>query len=247
MAHNEKNVQFGTTEDYAMFNASKNQPTTRKHSGQLERAMLSVGYNIEPIIVNGDMVVQEGHGRLAVCKKHNLPLRYLIDRSIGKDAMKVLNSTSSNWKTRDYISHHANSNAKYKELDDFCQHEKFNIDVLTSWYGFTSTMIRDGAGSELINIPDLKEKLKVSNELIRITAIKNTKAVTRALGVFYKLDGFDDTRLLSQVKKYWHSLYPEPVDGQHGMAVALSKIYDYNTTASNRVHLHETAVIKNVA
>jgi hypothetical protein len=210
-----------------MFKKNDLQPSNRKHKSDLEKNIVLTGGNIAPIIVDKDMVIKDGHGRLLACMNNNLPVRYVITEH--EDSMTLLNTSSTQWTINEYIAYNAKIDNNYKKLLEKID-TKIPLGVLVSVYRLSPSYFRDGNDISMIDfdyIDYIWEKCKI---IMDITGSKTKNGVHRAIGKMLKFDTFDIDILIFKIKSHWGKKYEYGVvDGDNAIFYALSEMYDYSS------------------
>lgn len=94
------------TTDYDQFlYITSNRPVTKNTN--LEKEMLLRNkQKYHPIHVNPDMEVIDGQHRLEICKRHNLPVYYIVDNEASEDDIRLVQSAKS-WRQKDFLHYYA--------------------------------------------------------------------------------------------------------------------------------------------
>lgn len=91
------------TKDYGMFKLIKGNRDVNESDVVKLAESISIKYNICPIIVTSDFYVIDGQHRVLVCKRLDLPVRYVIDPNAVLEDVLRLNSYSKKWTAQDYL------------------------------------------------------------------------------------------------------------------------------------------------
>jgi hypothetical protein len=226
------------TKQYGIFITNKLQPKGRIHSNLLESSIIETNGNVNPILCNSNHEVIDGHGRLEICMKHNLPLKYTILEVNDSGAMVYLNTTSRAWTAIDYIGFNGANDDKYLDLYWFMIRTKASMSVLYSWYSMSLNKIINKCDISHIDLLQLQYKINYMNKIKSIIKIKTTNAIIRSLGILWSQEDFDSDLLLEKLEKYWNKLHPiGKVDGQEALLFALSEIYDYKSHSKANLYL----------
>lgn len=67
----------------------------------------NVGYVLSPILVNENMEVIDGQGRLSALERLKMPVHYMIQRGVGIEECRQMNIHQSNWTNYDYVASYA--------------------------------------------------------------------------------------------------------------------------------------------
>ena len=128
--------------DYTVFkHLLGNRAVTPARKTTIRNSIEKVGYVLNPIVVNKNMEVIDGQGRLAVLEELGLPVFYVVDENAGIDECVSMNIGQTNWKLIDYVEQYAAyGNINYiRFLDLYKSYSKrITIDTIT---GVTSNSI----------------------------------------------------------------------------------------------------------
>lgn len=125
------------------------------HLAHLEKSIQERNLlHLRPIIVNKDMVIIDGHHRLAIAKKLNLPIYYMIDEEANyKEAVKLTAATAP-WSVLQYIKCFAmEGKEEYQRLLAFLTKYKLDPKLLNRILGGHQ---RSHAGSTLLRSGEFK-------------------------------------------------------------------------------------------
>lgn len=104
---------YYVTTNYAQFHRLKgNRDVKRIQKNKLIKSISEIGFITNPIIVNENMEVIDGQGRLSALQELRLPVPYIIEPGIGEKECKHLNINQTNWKYVDYIQGYAETGDK---------------------------------------------------------------------------------------------------------------------------------------
>lgn len=110
MTESEKKIYV--TRDYNIFKVLVgNRAVLSERVLKITRSIVQHGYITNPLIVNENMEVIDGQGRLQALRALHLPVEYIIQPGLDVDDCIAMNVITSNWKPYDYI-------ASYAELGD---------------------------------------------------------------------------------------------------------------------------------
>lgn len=138
------------TMDYSKFKKLKgNRNVDPVRVQRIIQSIKKVGYITSPLIVNEDLEVIDGQGRLEALRILGLPVEYIVHENIGIDECISMNINQINWVDRDYIYSYADRNYKsYILLKNLMEKYKLNLMILAMAVKkrsrFDSNMIRNG-------------------------------------------------------------------------------------------------------
>lgn len=131
-----------------------------------------VGYITSPVIVNENMEVIDGQGRLEALKYLGIPVEYIVHKGAGIEECLSMNIHQSNWTAKDYIKSYAErGNQSYIYLQELI--EKYpsiginNIIIATQEHFKGTKSVSSGA--LLVSESQYKkavEKLDLVNEIV---------------------------------------------------------------------------------
>lgn len=206
---------------------------------------------ISPIIVNEYMVVIDGQHRLEHAKKAGVPIEYIIKPGLGEHDIVRMNTTQRPWSLLNFIESYANQGSEqYVSL----------LNLINKKYAGTSVVIavgRDTTGNytglnelvksgnfEFVNFEQTLNFLKYYERFKEETKTPKKTKVALALYALYRIEGFDEDRLIRKVlqKKFDDDLR---VKG-YGLTEALKEFIDkYNDKLSQDSPLFIEYYVKN--
>lgn len=134
----------------------------------------SVGMIQAPIVVNENMEVIDGQGRLEACKRLGEPVPYIIIPGLTINECRAMNINQENWSMFDYIKSHAEcGNENYKRILDFLEVSGFKFQ--------TSMWILLGSNASNKSLKIQKGDITISNEQL-----------SKAIDLAVYLHNFDD-------------------------------------------------------
>ena len=119
-------IKVYVTDDYDKFTRlDGNRSIADGRVKKIIDSINTVGYMPVPVLVNENLEVIDGQGRVEACKRLGLPVYYIMKRDAGIDACIAMNINQTNWSIMDYIKSYADrGNQSYKYLLDLL--EKFS-------------------------------------------------------------------------------------------------------------------------
>ena len=106
------------TSDYSIFKTLVgNRDVSEKRVNRIMESISTIGYVSNPIIVNENMEVIDGQGRLEALKRLNHPVEYRIIKGATITQCRIMNSVGEQWKNRNFVKSFADTGAKsYQRL-----------------------------------------------------------------------------------------------------------------------------------
>jgi len=242
------NNLLNKTKDYNKFKTNKFQPEHRpKPSKDMLQSIKETNGNILcPIIIDSNFEVIDGHRRLQACKACNSEVWYVSTDSLGIDSariMMLLNTTSRQWNTQQYIEFHSKQKEEYMELKNFIEDNSIPFALLTSFAGL-STSIAQSGGDLNLDYSKLSRMINVYNIVRGYYSSLPTNVVHRTLGKLYKLTEFSDKRLIDKLEVYFGEEESGFKLDKNGFIKQLCSVYDYKSKGSQRVNLEPKLMIK---
>ena len=96
--------QVMSTMNYDRFKRLEgNRDVTDMRVNRIKKSIQKVGYIHNPIVVNEQLEVIDGQGRLQALKELGLPIEYVIAPGAGIAECREMNINMSNWTLKDYV------------------------------------------------------------------------------------------------------------------------------------------------
>lgn len=138
--NNKKNMKQGeipklqATSNYEMFKIiDSNREINKNHLRKLINSITAKNLlYLFPLVINKKMEVIDGQHRLSAAKSLGIPVYYMIDNSITKADIAMMNSNRKGWGIKDYIYFHAKEGDKNYELLDKLLHEHPRLTVMSA-------------------------------------------------------------------------------------------------------------------
>ena len=210
----EDGVVFKTT-DYDSFKKLKgNRGVTESRVEKISRSINKYGWVRNPIVVNENMEVIDGQGRLEALKKLGLPVEYVIAPGAGQEECVAMNLFQKNWGLKDHIESFADmGNESYKMLLSLVE-EFGNITIRVIINAINRTVDNSGRAIKEGDFVTTKEAYERARKILAY----EQQFVT----VFKKIDGRSDFYLRALRFTYLH---PE-IDNDR----MLKKVLELQTT-----------------
>lgn len=136
-----------TTKDYSIFKRLVgNRDIPESRISKIVESIQTIGWVRNPIIVNENMEVIDGQGRLTALQRLKMPVEYIIAEGAGNKECIYMNMNMVNWKLPDFIKSYAEQgNENYQRLLSLM--EKYaggNLDIIsTAVYRVSKSKHRD--------------------------------------------------------------------------------------------------------
>ena len=133
-----KGQEVFTTWDYDMFKIMEGNRDFERHGKKLMESVERWGI-ISPIIVNENMEVIDGQGRLYAAKEVGVSVPYIIKKDLGIETCIEMNTTQTGWSYKDYIKSYADQgNENYVILRDALE-EFPKVPVKAIWFALSGS------------------------------------------------------------------------------------------------------------
>ena len=131
------------TTNYSDFKTMEgNRAVKDDRVNKIVESINKVGYVLSPILVNENMEVIDGQGRLSALERLKLPVHYMVQEGIGIEECRQMNIHQSNWTNYDYISSYAiRGNEDYQRLQslvDTFSVLPVNVVIAAATYGINN-------------------------------------------------------------------------------------------------------------
>lgn len=245
--------EIQTTTDLNQFKKLKGNRRAREaRINKIERSAKKMGWVIPTIIVNENMEVIDGQGRLEVARRNNLPISYKVIEGIGIEECITMNMDQTNWTIEDFCeSYEEQGSEDYMRFNRIRKAFDFSISVIvTAVTGTISTnnpIIKEG------RLKCSKEQEELANETLtwlgqfKNCAGKSTTTLSEGGASLYKalifiytsIDGCDLSRVVDQVSNYEFSS-GETLSNIHDALKFIESRYNARLSAHKRVYFeHE--------
>lgn len=197
---------------------------------------------ISPIIVNEYMVVIDGQHRLAHAKKAGVPIEYIIKPGLGEHDIVRMNTTQRPWSLLNFIESYANQGSEqYVALLNLINKKYAGTSVVvgvardtTSNQTGLSKLVKSG-DFEFVNFEQTLNFLKYYEKFRKETNTPKKTKVALALYALYRIEGFDEDRLIKKVlqKKFDDDLRVKGYDLTEALKEFIDKYNDKLTQDSS--------------
>lgn len=151
------------TNNYSAFkHLQGNRSVEDRRARRIQKSIETVGYVMNPIVVNERKEVIDGQGRLLVLEKLGLPVYYVIAVGAGVEECRQLNIGQSNWRTVDFIESYADEgNPDYVRLMSLINETKGTIFTADTCIGVASnTILHCGRSDKSVKNGEFKFDVK---------------------------------------------------------------------------------------
>ena len=140
------------TSDYDLFKRLEgNRSVLETRVKKILNSISTVGYVMDPILVNEKFEVIDGQGRLEALRRLNMPVYFIQASGIGRRECIAMNMNQTNWTIADYIESYAEIGCEpyiflsqlYKEYKG-CFKLKVIVNALTGKVDLSKNIIQEG-------------------------------------------------------------------------------------------------------
>lgn len=172
------------TTDYSKFKRLKGNRDP-KTSKKIIKSIESVGYVLDPILVNDNWEIIDGQNRFEAIKALGLPVIYVQQANIGRKECQALNINQSNWNTENYITSFAEDEIEdYVRLKDLVcayKNQGFGLEGIV-FFAVPSLIPMSGSGTYSRIIKE--GNFKLSEDRYELTKKRLTSAISLGLVKF---------------------------------------------------------------
>lgn len=210
------------TEDYSMFKELENNRDVTRLRAEKLIASFSEKEILNPIVVNEQMEIVDGQGRLEALKSLGRPIKFIVAPGANIEDCRRMNEYNTKWTTMNFVVSFASSgNENYKRLLEVREKTKlpFSLILRLVNQGEGINVERDGKvmyrynkinTGVLIFTDDDKEKAihiyNLANEIKNALQLscRINDAFYTAVKVMVEFDGYDHERMLRKCRAYKH-------------------------------------------
>lgn len=209
-----------TTRDYSIFKRLVgNRDIPESRISKIVDSIQKIGWIHNPIIVNENMEVIDGQGRLTALQRLKMPVEYVIAPGAGNKECIYMNMNMVNWKLPDFIKSYAEQgNENYQRLLSLMEkYANGNLDIIsTAVYRVSKSKHRDIKEGILQLTEDQYRaavpRLEYIKPLLEILDEKKIPGsivtLMQTLIYYYDYEEVDKERLAYGVEKYIYNAAP---------------------------------------
>lgn len=243
-ANGEEIPVIQVTKDYSIFKRMEgNREVTARRASKIRKSIEEIGYVPNPIIVNENMEIIDGQGRLEALKSLELPVFYIVVPGLALKDCISMNVNSTKWGVKDYIMSFAETgNEDYKRLLNLI--ESYDLPLTTVCCAATGVMQAANSKIKTGHIVLDEEYYRAVDAMLAYVdrfvpimkehRISNKAPVYSALCYCYQLDDVDNERLLQSFERYWHKLTSATATLE--VFDAITEIYNFGRR-TNKVYI----------
>ena len=245
----EKSVAYNvyTTNDYDLFKRlTGNRDIPESRISKIIDSIQKIGWVHNPIVVNEEMEVIDGQGRLTALKRLKMPVEYIIAPGASTKECVYMNMNMVNWKLPDFIKSYAEQgNENYQRLLTLMEkYANGNLDIIsTAVYRVSRSKHRDIKEGILQLTEEQYEK--AIERLEFITPLLNTIDEKKLPGSFitllqtaiyyYDYPEVDKKRLAYSIEKYIYNSIPWVSNNDCEKEV--ENVYNYNMKYEDKISI----------
>lgn len=209
-----------TTRDYSIFKRLVgNRDIPESRISKIVDSIQKIGWVHNPIIVNENMEVIDGQGRLTALQRLKMPVEYVIAPGAGNKECIYMNMNMVNWKLPDFIKSYAEQgNENYQRLLSLMEkYANGNLDIIsTAVYRVSKSKHRDIKEGILQLTEDQYRaavpRLEYIKPLLEVLDEKKIPGsivtLMQTLIYYYDYEEVDKERLAYGVEKYIYNAAP---------------------------------------
>lgn len=208
------------TKDYSIFKRLVgNRDIPESRISKIVESIQTIGWVHNPIIVNENMEVIDGQGRLTALQRLKMPVEYVIAEGAGNKECIYMNMNMVNWKLPDFIKSYAEQgNENYQRLLSLMQrYAGGNLDIIsTAVYRLSKSKHRDIKQGTLqltedqyrAAVPRLEYIKPILEEIDAKKLPGSMVTLMQTLIYYYDYPEVDKDRLKYSVEKYIYNATP---------------------------------------
>lgn len=244
------------TTDYSIFKTLKgNRDVGKSRVSVIVDSIKKVGYIMNPIIVNEELEVIDGQGRLSALQELGLPVYYLIVPNTGITECISMNINQEKWTSSDYIKSYAErGNREYillqRALDIYYPGvPKDIIKIAMSGHNPSSRRKAVENGEFVVERGDWESVLEYLNKYARFR-----RGFSGSWPIFMKImlwaydsSYVDRNVMFDQFKKYWGAVGNKSVSNTKDMLESVEDMYNYRRRKKVYLKQHYDEYIRNLS
>ena len=240
MIERQKAYNVYVTKNYDIFKRLVgNRDIPEARISKIVGSIQAIGWIKNPIVVNENMEVIDGQGRLTALQRLNMPVEYVIAEGAGTQECIYMNMNMINWKQPDFIKSYAEQgNVNYQRLLSLMdRYVSGNLHIIfTALYRISKPKNRDiKAGTLQITEEQYftaEERLKyvqpIFEELDSTKLPGSIIKLMQTLIYYYDYSEVDKERLKKKVIKYIYNANPWVTN--QNCEKEVEDVYNYHVT-----------------
>lgn len=233
-------------DDFRTLQGNRN--VTELRIDRIMKSIKAVGNRICPIVVNRDMMVIDGQGRLEALKRLGLPVYFVIDETAGIEECRWLNIGMTNWGMPDFVRSYAESgNVAYQILSDLLDEYGGKLPIIviaaTTQKGYSlpsNDTIRNGRFKICIPIEDARSDLDILAPLFDArtkAGIGGIRSFLYAAVFTLRCAQLDRARLIATLRTIANDVTTVFPAGVLGNIDLIDRHYNFRLCAHNRIDI----------
>ena len=220
MEEREKTYNVYVTKDYSIFKRLiGNRDIPESRISKIVESIQTIGWVHNPIIVNENMEVIDGQGRLTALQRLKMPVEYIIAEGAGNKECIYMNMNMVNWALPDFIKSYAEQgNENYQRLLSLIEnYANGNLNIIsTAVYRVSKAKTREIKSGILqlteeqyrAAIPRLEYIKPILEEIDYKKLPGSVVTLMQTLIYYYDYPEVDKERLKYSVEKYIYNATP---------------------------------------
>ena len=218
--NNEEAYKVYTTKDYSIFKRLVgNRDIPESRISKIVESIQTIGWVHNPIIVNENMEVIDGQGRLTALQRLKMPVEYIVAEGAGNKECIYMNMNMVNWALPDFIKSYAEQgNENYQRLLSLIEnYANGNLNIIsTAVYRVSKAKTREIKSGILqlteeqyrAAIPRLEYIKPILEEIDYKKLPGSVVTLMQTLIYYYDYPEVDKERLKYSVEKYIYNATP---------------------------------------
>ena len=235
------------TTDYTKFKRlTGNRDIPESRISKIVDSIQKIGWIHNPIVVNENMEVIDGQGRLTALQRLKMPVEYVIAPGAGTKECVYMNMNMVNWKLPDFVKSYAEQgNENYQRLVSLM--EKYvggNLNIIsTALYRISKSKLREIKEGTLqltedqyrAAVPRLEFVEPLLKKLNEKKLPGSMVTLMQTLIYYYDYPEVDKERLAYSVEKYIYNATPWVLNTDCEREV--ESIYNYGVRLENKISI----------
>jgi len=239
-----------TTQDYSIFKKLTGNREVKKRADGIIESIRKIGWVSNPIIVNKNMEVIDGQGRLEALMQLGMPVEYRIIDDLSLDHCRTMNTYNVSWTRKDYLDSYAfEGNENYERIKNLMNTFKMN-DIRITLRACSVDIRKDGFmnGKLLVSANQFGlgyKRLSLFSKFESLLKRFSGKMTTKAYALFYIADHpeVDKDYLMEALKKCDPTMVY--TDSVPHVLESFQREYNRGRLKKNRVHFYEDYMKEN--
>ena len=144
-----------TTDYFAFKTLDGNRNVSEKRVNMIMESIKKIGWVSNPIIVNENMEVIDGQGRLEALKRLAMPVEYRIVKGTSVRECRIMNDANTLWQTAEFVKSYSDTgNKSFQRLQQMIEMYSVTTDVIMKLMNRDRNCNRNGIKSGEFEMTD---------------------------------------------------------------------------------------------